>query len=128
MLAEFARVESAGLLTVVGASFDRVQAPAVGGGQQVFVAMRVLLEEGEASADFDVQVMPPSEQFRLGFTGSAEPNEQTVVVDGRRAVLLALGVGVPLPEAGRYTVSITLDGTLVKVMAFVVEHVTGHGA
>lgn len=121
LLAEFARIDAAGLLTVVGASFDRVQAPGPGAGQQMAVVLRVLLDEGESSADFQVNIEPPNVQFTMSFTGTAERNDQAVPVDGHIAVSLALGVTVPLPAAGRYVVAVSLGETVVKTLPFVVE-------
>lgn len=121
LLAEYARVDPSGLLTVVGASFDRVQASSPGAAQQVFVALRVLLDEQEAPADFNVRVQPPSRQFTIEFTGTAARNEQATVLDGQVAVILVMGVTVPLPEAGRYVVTVTLSGQQAKALPFVVD-------
>lgn len=121
LLAEFARVDAAGLLTVVGASFDRLQAPGPGTGQQMAVVLRVLLDEDEPAADFQVNIEPPNFQFTISFTGTAERNDLAVPVDGHIAVSLALDVTVPLLAAGRYVVSVSLGETVVKRLPFVVE-------
>ena len=48
IMSEFARIDPSGLVTIVGGSFDRVQAPERGVGQQLFVTLRALLEEADA--------------------------------------------------------------------------------
>jgi transposase len=50
LLAEYARIDPAGLVTIVGGSFDRVQATSISGAQQTYVVMRVLLDESEEAA------------------------------------------------------------------------------
>lgn len=42
LLAEYARIDLAGLVTIVGGSFDRIQATNTSGAQQTYVLMRVL--------------------------------------------------------------------------------------
>ncbi|MGH4008373.1 MAG: hypothetical protein ACRDTH_09525 [Pseudonocardiaceae bacterium] len=50
-----ARVDQAGLITIVGGGFDRVRVPDPGGMQQVFVAMRIVLDEREPDVPFEVK-------------------------------------------------------------------------
>lgn len=127
LLAEYARVDAAGLLTVVGASFERVQAQSPGAAQAMSVALRILLDEAESGADFDVQIRPPSGQYALGFSGTAARPTNPVIVDGRAAVILVLGIAVPLVEAGVYSVVVTLSDETVKTVPFVVEHMAMSG-
>jgi len=127
ILAEYARVDAAGLLTAVGASFDRVSAAGPGSGQQMFVALRVLLDSSEESADFQIDVRPPSGQYSIGFTGRTVPNAEARPVDGKVAVVVAIGVMVPLPEAGRYSVTVALGDGERRELPFLVEHASPGG-
>jgi len=127
LLAEYAHVDAAGLLTVVGASFDRVRAANPGSGQQLFVALRVLLDSSEESADFQINVRPPSGQYAIGFTGQTVPNAEALPVDGKIAVVITVGVMVPLPEAGRYSVAVSLGDDDRRELPFIVEHVAPGG-
>jgi hypothetical protein len=127
LLAEYARVDAAGLLTVVGGSFDRVQAGNSTAAQQLFVALRVLLDESEQPSDFEITVRPPSGQFSIGISGQAAPNAAAVPVDGTVAVVITVGVLVPLPEVGRYVVSVTLAGREQRELGFIVEHLASGG-
>lgn len=61
LLAEYARIDPAGLVTIVGGSFDRVQASSSRGSQQTYVVMRVLLDESEEEAAFE-QHLPGTSQ------------------------------------------------------------------
>ncbi len=127
LLAEYARVDPSGLLTAVGGSFDRVRAANPAAGQQVFVAMRLLLDVSETSAEFDVSVRPPSGQFTMGFSGSAMPNAAAEPVDGKIGVVTTMGMVVPLVERGRYLVTVTLRGQEPHELPFIVEHVPPDG-
>jgi hypothetical protein len=59
IVSEYACIDSSGLVTIVGGSFDRVQAPKPGAGQQLFITLRVLLEETETSVPFKIKVALP---------------------------------------------------------------------
>lgn len=122
LLAEYARVDPLGLLTVVGASFDRIAAQSPGAAQQVHVAIRVLLDEDESDVEFDIKVEPPGQSFTLGFRGSAVRPDGAVSVDGKVAVVVAVGVAIPLPDVGVYKVIVTLSDEVAKTLRFVVEH------
>ena len=71
IMSEFARIDPSGLVTIVGGSFDRVQAQERGVGQRLFVTLRALLEEAETSISFEVKVRPPTAQFEIGVRGQA---------------------------------------------------------
>lgn len=121
LLAEYARVDSAGLLTVVGGSFDRVRAAGPAAAQQVFLALRVLVDEDEDPVQIDIKVQSPGGEYELGMSGLAERNANAQPVDGRVNVMLAFGVVVPLSSAGRYVVRVALSGEVVRDLPFVVE-------
>ena len=65
LLAEYARIDPAGLVTIVGGSFDRIQAANTSGAQQTYVVMRVLLDESEEAASFEVSIEPPGKPYTL---------------------------------------------------------------
>ncbi|MGI9002155.1 MAG: DUF6941 family protein [Pseudonocardia sp.] len=121
LLAEYARVDASGLLTVVGGSFDRVTASGPNAGQQLYVALRVLLDHDEDRVPLEVRVSSPGGEYELGMSAVAEPNRSAEPVDGRFNIMMALGVVAPLPVAGRYAVRVSLDGKLERELPFVVE-------
>lgn len=122
MLAEFARVDAAGLLTVVGGSFDRVQTPGPGPVYPFALILRARLDEGEKSLSFEAQVTAPGKTGPvLGISGSSEVNPAAEPLDGRYYVQSVINMGVPISTAGRYTVSVLLDGALVRELPFQVS-------
>lgn len=122
LLAEFARVDPAGLLTLVGGGFDRVQASGPGLVQQMFVVMRVHLAEDERTVGFEVRVAPPGEEpFKIRVSGVASANPQEVSPSGRHAVVTVVGLGIPINTQGRYVVQVFIAGSLVRELPFAVD-------
>lgn len=95
LLAEYARIDPAGLVTIVGGSFDRVQVSSTNGLQQTYVVMRVLLDESEEAASFEVSIEPPTKAYVLKVAGTAARNPGAVPVDGRVGVTASLTPSTP---------------------------------
>ncbi|MGH3540890.1 MAG: hypothetical protein ACRDQU_12415 [Pseudonocardiaceae bacterium] len=127
IMSEFARVDLSGLVTIVGGSFDRVQATQRGAGQQLFITLRAILEEAETSVSFEVKVRPPTGQFEIGITGEAARRPEVLPIDGRVGVIAAVGLVVPLQTEGRHEVRVSV-GQETRVLPFVVEFVQPAGA
>lgn len=121
IVSEYARIDPSGLVTIVGGSFDRVQAPQPGAGQQLFITLRALLEEQETSVSFEVKVRPPTNQFTIGITGQTARRPDALAIDGRVGVVATVGVLVPLLMEGRYEVQISLDDSQTRTLSFMVE-------
>ena len=120
MLAEYARIDAAGLVTVVGGSFDRVQVIGDSGVQQVFVALRVLTAEEEDRVPFEVKVRAPEQQYEIRVAGATQRAPDASPVGGFYSFTAALGVAAPLPVAGEYVVEVSLAGDIVRRLPFVV--------
>jgi hypothetical protein len=121
MLAEYARIDSAGLLTIVGGGFDRVRV--VGGDrpvQQMYVALRVLMTEDEDRVPFEIKVRAPEHEYEIVVGGATERAADATPVGGFYSFTAAMGVVAPLPMAGEYVVEIILAGDVVRRLAFVV--------
>lgn len=127
LLAEYARIDPAGLVTIVGGSFDRVQATSTNGAQQTYVVLRVLLAESEEAVSFEVSVEPPNKAYALQIAGTAERNPAAVPVDGRVGVTLTIGLMVPIVAAGRYVARVSLEGQPVQDLPFVVDIAAHNG-
>ncbi|HVE96625.1 MAG TPA: hypothetical protein VNA67_06535 [Pseudonocardiaceae bacterium] len=125
LLAEYARIDPAGLVTIVGGSFDRVQTASTSGVQQTYVVMRVFLEESEEAASFEVSVEPPNMAYAMQLAGTAVRNPAAVPVDGRVGVTLTIGLMVPIVAAGRYVARVSLEGQPVQDLPFMVD-IAGH--
>lgn len=120
VLAEYARIDSAGLVTIVGGSFDRVEVSAGGAVQQVFVALRILSERDEERVPFEVRVRAPEQQYEIVFSGATARAQDATPVGGRFSFTTAVGLVVPLPVAGEYVVDVALAGDIVRQLPFVV--------
>lgn len=120
VLAEYARIDSAGLLTVVGGSFDRVHVGSDEGVQQLYVALRVLTKEDEERVPFEVRLKAPDEHYEIVFTGATERAEDARPVGGWYSFIAVLGAVAPLPVAGEYVVDVILAGDTVRTLTFVV--------
>ena len=121
LLAEYARVDQAGLITIVGGGFDRVRVPDQGGVQQVFVAMRIVLEEHEADVPFEVKAQSPENRYEIGVAGTTHRARGVQPADGKINFIAAVGLAVPIQMVGRYQVQIVLAGEVVRHLPFVVE-------
>lgn len=121
LLAEYAKIDPAGLTTIVGGGFDRVRGLAPGGVQQVFVAMRIVLDEHEAEVPFEVKVQSPDNEYEVGVTGATSRARDAQPFEGKVNFNAAIGLAVPIRMGGRYVAQIMLAGEVVRHLAFVVE-------
>ncbi|MGH3764907.1 MAG: DUF6941 family protein [Pseudonocardiaceae bacterium] len=83
LLAEYARVDPAGLVTIVGGGFDRVHAPAAGAVQQMFVAVRFVLDEDEPAVPFEVKIQTSGDQYEIGIAGVATRAPAVQPIEGK---------------------------------------------
>lgn len=117
LLAEYARLDAAGLLTVVGGHFDRVQTPTPGRVYSFAVTFRVRLEDAERSVPFEIKVSPPSDQGgALALSGTAQVSP-TAEVGGHYSQTV-VNLGMPILVAGRYTVRVYVADELAKELPF----------
>jgi hypothetical protein len=123
MLAEFARLDSAGLLTMVGGGFDRIEVGSLGLVHQVFLVLRFNLAAEETSAAFGVQVVSPGEPaFQLGISGTATMTDTGArTVSGNRDVVSVIGLGLPVSSAGRYSIQVSVNGELTRTVPLEVD-------
>jgi len=121
LLAEFARVDHGGLLTVVGGGFTQVNVTSLPAQRQLYVAMRLLLAANEDGAEVTFTVRPPDGRYKINLAGAVERPVNASAIKGEIGVMLATGVGVPLPVDGRYEVQITVNGESSSQLPFVVH-------
>ena len=119
LLAEWARVNATGTLTVIDGSFLRVSAP-VGTLVPLAVAGRVrfLGEPFETTVRVQFEL---TEGPSISFEVVATAEEETSYGEGRRHVLFALNTQLPVLSAGRCKVSIFLNGVLARDLYFAME-------
>ena len=120
LLAEYARVDASGLITIVGGSFDRIEA-ATGPEAiyHIYVALRVLVEESEAAnlVPVEVRVLSPGD-YQMAVSTRVQPSPSAESFDGRYSIMLAIGLNLPLPVAGRYVVQVSIDGGVARDLPF----------
>lgn len=97
MLAEFARTDSGGLLTVVNGGFERLQIKTLGLVHQFYLVMK-FRQQPTDEAVFSVLWESPGESpFAMN-------------VSGRTSRVVVVGIGVPLFEPGAHSIRIEIDG------------------
>jgi hypothetical protein len=122
LLAEFARVDPVGLLTVVGGGFVRAQPPALPAQLQVYVTFQVSFQEEEEPPSFQVVARPPRGQYEFRMDGQVPRLPGVPAIDGEISVPVAVGMMLPVPDAGKYQVDVTLsDGGSRELRFLVVE-------
>ncbi|WP_156721340.1 DUF6941 family protein [Streptomyces apocyni] len=120
LLAEYARVDAGGLLTVVGAGFDRVAVDALPGQLSLGCAARVLLDEGESEAQLSVAVRPPQGRG-LAIASTVRPPVDAKPHLGHVGVIFAATFGLPVVAEGLYTFEVTVNGEERQDASFTVE-------
>jgi hypothetical protein len=121
ILAEYARVDSSSLLTVVGGSFDKIQTNAPSAAQQIHVALRVLLNEDEDSVGVEVRAVAPSGEPIVGMSTEARRSPDAQPLDGVSNIMIAIGMLAILQSGGRYVVQVLLNGEMAKELPFLVD-------
>ena len=121
ILAEYARVDASGLLTVVGGGFDRVQVPSLPAQQPASVAVRVLLDETERSVPLQVTARAPDSRYVINLLGSGERPEGARPHEGKVGVTLVVSTMLPLSVTGVYEILVRLADLPERRLSFVVE-------
>lgn len=116
LLAEWARVNASGSLTVIDGSFLRVSAP-LGTLFPIAVAGRIRFLHAPYEANVRVQFEMP-EGPTLSFETLATAEEETSYGEGRRHVLFALNTQLPVLAPGSYRVGIFLNEDLARELYF----------
>lgn len=121
LLAEYARIDPNGLVTVVGGSFDRVRAPGSGAVQSSYLVIRLLLDDDEQSVSFTVRLDPPDGEYSVQVEGSVEKNELARPVAGKVSITGVVVLPVQVTTAGLYVIRLTLQDGQEREIPFVVE-------
>lgn len=90
LLAEFARVDSVGLLTVVGGGFIRVQPPQLPSQIPLHVAFGVSKREEENPSTFQIEAAAPHMLVMVGLSGEVATPAGLVPIDGRLSINVAV--------------------------------------
>ncbi|AWK10951.1 hypothetical protein SSP531S_29430 [Streptomyces spongiicola] len=120
VLAEYARVDAGGLLTVAGAGFDRIVVNALPGQVPLACAMRVLLAEPEKDARLAVALRPPS-GVGLRLETVLTPPPEAKSHEGLIGVAFAATFGLPVSSPGTYVLEVSVDDAPAERISFEVE-------
>lgn len=120
VLAEFAKVDAGGLLTIVGAGFDRVMAGSLPSHQPIALALRSLLAEDEPEASVVLTLRPP-EGLAFRFATALRPAEDARFHQGYVGVATAINLTVPLMVPGVYHLSVAVNDEEQQELSFEVE-------
>lgn len=120
-LADFATVQE-GKLSAIGASFTHIAAVTFPSALQTSIAGRVRTSLNEGPIALGVKITPPGGEYEIEFSGMLSPGDTIRPYAGDRlGVLFAFNAGIPLPSAGLYEVTLSIEGQTVRRLAFDVE-------
>jgi hypothetical protein len=120
LLAEYARVDAGGLLTIAGAGFDHIVVPAIPGSVAMACALRVLLREDEKSTRLAITIRPPQGPG-LALESVVSAPEEAKAHQGEVGVAFAATFGLPITAAGIYSFSVSVDGVESERLSFEAE-------
>jgi hypothetical protein len=109
ILAEYGRVDPAGLVTVVGASFDRLTLGSIPGAVQLSIVVRVIGERGEGDISIRIDVYGPTDDLLVGARATLSEPAQANLFAGRFAVAGAYSFPIPFQASGGHTVKVWID-------------------
>lgn len=118
-LADFARVDPNGTLTVVGASWFHVQVASVPSVHRMAIAGRVRARMSETEVPLRLVIEAPGGTFTVGIEASLSPGpDSRPYGDGLVGHLFAVDSQIPLPTEGLYSVEVFVDGVSARRLAF----------
>ncbi|MET7287577.1 hypothetical protein [Streptomyces sp. NPDC005573] len=120
VLAEYARVDAGGLLTIAGAGFDRISVNTLPSQIPLACAMRVLLPESEKDARLSVALRPPS-GVGLRMESVLTPPAEAKPHDGVVGVAFAATFGLPVSSTGTYVFEVSVNDAPAERISFEVE-------
>lgn len=116
-LAEFVKSEN-GRLTAVNASFTEVAAPGFPTSMTLGIAGRVRRTEGDPDPELSIRINTPGEGTDLELSIVLSSEYEAVTYDGKVANVFAVNGPLVFSEAGLVEVHISIDGDLVRRLAF----------
>lgn len=117
LLAEHARLEPGGTVSLLGASFSQLVVPAVPAQVPLAVVGRVLFSVGEGSQALLLTILGPDDLFRVTLDTEVDTPSDPVPGVGP-AVSFVISLMLPLPAEGVYSIQLALEGAVSKTMEF----------
>jgi len=127
MVADFAKVEDDGALTLVGAHRATVRVAATPTQHVLYVAGRLFMARREPPALLSLGAVTPDGEVPVVAQWPVEP-VGPLAEGGRLPVCFAVTLMAPVPAAGDYTLALSVNGDLVRRLLFVVVEVGASAA
>lgn len=124
-LADFATVNPQGTLTAVGASFTYMQThgETLPLARQIAIAGRLRIAEGTPPVEVTFTFKGPGEEAPELKIDMVATHGEERPYEGRVGILFAVNTPVPIMSAGLHRIWISIDGEVVRMLAFTVEPV-----
>jgi len=116
-LAEFVKSEN-GRLTAINASFTEVATRGFPTSMTLGVAGRVRRQEGDPDPELSINISTPGEGAELDLALLLSSDYEAVTYNNKVANVFAINGPIVLNEPGLVKVSVSLDGKLVRRLAF----------
>ena len=121
-IADFAKVEPNGTLTVNSASWTSLRTPVLPVARRLAIAGRIRAHVDESPVALQIVFSAPDQAFNIGTEALLSPGpDARPYGDGKIGHLFALDWQVLLPSVGLYTINITINGEHARRLAFDVE-------
>jgi hypothetical protein len=120
VLADYARVDADGTLTVVGSHRAVVVVTAVPAQQVLAVAGRVWMGRREPSARLSLGALTPLGEVGVVADWALDPGQEQVEGAGRSSASFAVTVVAPVESTGGYALVLSVNGEVVRQLPFTV--------
>lgn len=118
-LAQSARVDAGNTLSGLGVGFTHIHVPGLPVAINITVAGLVwMTEEDEGSSHLSLTLVGAEETYEASLDATLTVATVERPLEGRLAATFDIPVTVAVPVAGIYRVTISLDGTIAKTLAF----------
>lgn len=124
VLAEFARTDENGLFTIVQGGFTDIAKPSFPGNQQVALALRINVDDGEESINIGVIYRAPENAYQIRAAGVT--HSLADLPPERNAFAVVAGIILPLPTPGIYSVDVELNGKIARTLTFNVRQIAAN--
>lgn len=119
-LADYAAVQG-GKLTAVGASFTRIIIDSFPSQQQLYIAGRIRANVEEPPCGLHVRFAAPDDSIVLEGVLEMDPSKQEPYRGNTTGILFTVGITVPLPQEGLYSVALRVGEYPDRILKYSVE-------
>jgi len=118
LLAEFAKLDAAGSMNIIGAGFVRIAASAIPAQQLFSVVGRLWCDPADSNIPMRVVFSDRAGQLRIASEGLLSPQPHAATVDGLVSVSFVSTQIVPVPRYGMYDVEVWLGDEMAQALFF----------